>query len=320
MVVLVAVGTKLWYSGALKATGSSDAAIIVKEGETSEEIAASLKQKNLIKSERAFGWHAKLKGYGPKFKSGRYILSGKKTTAELAKTLTESQAAAHQFTIVEGLTQRQIGERLESLEIAKSKDFSGLKVRDFAKYDYLAELPADTSLEGFLFPETYELPPADSDVKAVADIMLTQFGKELTDELRAQIRQSGRSLYETIIIASIVEKEVRSEQDRKLVAGVLYARMERGMRLDADATTRYGLNKLTGALTQDDLGSDNPYNTRKVKGLPPGPISNPGISSIEAAISPDASEFLYYLSAPDGKTIFAVTLEEHEANVQKFLR
>lgn len=320
VVVVVGLATKVWYSEALKPTGGGEAAVVVQEGQTTESIAKALKDKNLIRSTRAFAWHTRAQGLAKEFKSGRFVLSGQQPTPELAKALTDRSRATSQFTLAEGLTQRQMAERLDKLDIVSAAEFGKLKVRDFPDYDFLAEVPDDASLEGFLFPETYEIPPAGADAKAVAAILLDQFGEELTPELRSAIARSGRTLYETVIVASIVEREVRNDADRRLVAGVFYARMEKGMSLGADATTRYGLNKLTEPLTRDDLASDNPYNTRKVKGLPPGPIANPGLSALRAAINPESSDFLYYLSAKDGKTIFAVTLEEHEANIEKFLR
>lgn len=309
------------YARALKAAGTDEQTIVVKEGATPEQVATDLENKKLIKSSRAFRWHVSRNDLGKEIKAGRYRIDGGKPAPEIAKTLAAGpQIGDNQFTVKEGQTQQVIASTLSKLGGFDRQEFADLKAADFPKYTFLKDLPDDASLEGFLFPETYEVPPPETPVKEVATVLLNQFEKELTSELSGQIKASGRSLFETVIIASIVEAEVRSDEDRKLVAGIMYRRLREDIRLDADATLRYGINKPTEALAKDDLASDNPYNTRKLKGLPPGPISNPGTASLKAAANPQESDFLFYLSDKDGTTIFAKTLEEHEANVEKFLR
>lgn len=316
----VVIVVLIWYSTALRAAGGEEQTVSISQGASTSDIAAALKDKRLIKSPLAFRIHVKLNNLAKDFKSGTFVIAGNQTAPEIATTLTDNSKQNERFTIKEGLTQDQVADLLAKKHLVDKNEFKDLKAGDFRQYDFLASVPESASLEGFLFPETYDAPLAGTQTAQVAQIMLDQFGKELTPELREQIKDSGRSLYETVIIASIVEEEVRTDEDRRLVAGVLYKRLAEGIRLDADATLRYGLNKLTGSLTKTDLDSDNPYNTRKLKGLPPGPICNPGLSAIKAAINPQSSESLFYLSTKDGKTIFSKTLEEHEANVEKYLR
>lgn len=320
LVAAAVVAAGGWYYYALQAPGGdANARITIQPGASTKHIATELKQKNLIRSALAFELYVKKHGLAKNFKSGRYSFSATQPAGDIAKSLTEGPKTGDQFTIKEGKTQAEIAKYLTDQDITNQQEFASLKAKDF-QYDFLREVPDNALLEGFLFPETYTVPAPGTSAADVASIMLNQFGTELTPELRAQIKQNGRTLYETVIIASIVEAEVRTDADRKLVAGVIYRRLREGIRLDADATVRYGLKKPTGALTKDDLNSDNPYNTRRIKGLPPGPIGNPGLSSLKAAIYPQESEYLFYLSAPDGKTIFSKTLEEHEANVEKYLR
>lgn len=319
VILLLGLGTQLWYSNALQAAGTGDIAVEISEGQTPEQIARTLEDKQVIKSARAFKWHAKSNDLGPKFQAGRYTLSGRDTSPIIATKLTEGPKQASQFTIKEGVTQDQIAKLLGEKGITDEGEFKKLKASDFPEYDFLQGVPADARLEGFLFPETYAYPEPGTSVKEVAKIMLDQFGKELTPELRAEIKQSGRSLYDTVIVASLVEEEVKTDADRKTVAGIIYKRMAEDIRLDIDATTRYALGKPTQALTQSDLDSDDPYNTRKRKGLPPGPIANPGIASITAAIEPVTTEFLFYLTGRDGKTYYARTNDEHERNKSEYL-
>jgi UPF0755 protein len=309
----------IWYWQALRPTKTGVTAVIVNEGESTDQIAKKLDDKKLIRSERAFQIYVRTKGLAAKFQAGRFSLNGNDSTPKIAVALTEQSARAAQFTIREGLTQQQIADQLDKQKIASGDEFAALKASDFTQYTFLQGLPADAPLEGFLFPETYTTPPEGTSAKDVATIMLNQFDKELTPDLRQQIQTSGRSLYETIIIASMLEEEVKTPKDRRMVAGIIEKRLDQDIRLDIDATLRYGLDKLTGTITQRDLDSDSPYNTRKVKGLPPTPISNPGLASIEATLNPEASEYLFYLSAKDGTTHFAKTNDEHEKNKDKYL-
>lgn len=309
----------IWYWQALRPTGTAEASIIVAEGDSTDQIAQKLAQADLIRSKNAFAIYVRSTGLAPKFQSGRFVLDGTEGTPKIAEALTEQAARSSQFTVQEGLTQKQIAGRLAKLGIVNEEEFANLKAADFPQYAFLQGLPADAPLEGFLFPETYTTPPEGTSTKDVATIMLNQFEKELTPELEQQIQDSGRSLYETIIIASMLEEEVKTAKDRRMVAGIIEKRLEQDIRLDVDATLRYGINKLTGSLTQSDINSDNPYNTRRLKGLPPTPISNPGLASIEAALNPEASEFLFYLSGKDGTTHYAKTNDEHEQNKDKYL-
>jgi UPF0755 protein len=319
ILAIIGLGTKVWYSNALKPAGTGDTAVEVPKGAKPAEIGTLLEQKQVIKSAKAFGWHVSSNDLGPKLQAGRYVLSGQKSATVIATELTEGPKQGNQFTIKEGTTQAGIAKLLGDLGVVKEDEFKKLKASDFPEYDFLRGLPQDATLEGFLFPETYSIPEDGGNAREVAEIMLTQFGKELTPDLRSEIKASGRTIYQTVTVASLVEEEVKTEPDRKLVAGIIYRRLAEDIRLDIDATVRYALDKPTGALSQSDLDSNDPYNTRKVKGLPPGPIANPGIVSIRAAIEPTDSDWLFYLNGSDGTTHFAKTNDEHEANKAKYL-
>jgi UPF0755 protein len=160
---------------------------------------------------------------------------------------------------------------------------------------------------------------ADDQPRDIILRQLTNFDRKVTLDLRQQIQDAGRTLDEIIIMASIVEREVQSDADMAQVAGILWNRIENGEGLYADATIRYAINDWEHPLTVTDLAADSPYNTRKFRGLPPGPISNPGLRAIIAAVRPQVTDYFYYLSAPDGQTIFAKTLNEHNANKAKYL-
>lgn len=321
VLLAILIGGKVWYSQALRPTGTTgQSAVTVTSGESVVAIAADLSNRKLIRSSFAFKLHVRFNRLAAKFQAGRYVVSGQRSTPAIAAELTDSAGASNQFTIKEGRTQKQIAAQLGPLGIIDEPKFAGLKARDFSQYDFLANVPAGASLEGFLFPETYSVPPPGTSTEDVAATMLNQFGKELTPELRTRIAASGRSIFEMVTVASILEEEVRTDRDRRLVAGIVYKRLEQGIPLGLDTTLLYGLHKSHDDLTQSELRSDNPYNTRKFKGLPPGPISNPGLGALRAAINPEASDYLFYLSAPDGTTYYARTNAEQEANKAKYLK
>ncbi|MEX2043544.1 MAG: endolytic transglycosylase MltG [Patescibacteria group bacterium] len=317
--ILLAVGTLHWYRTGLSPTGTAETVVTVAEGATPDAIARQLKEKDLIRSERVFGWYVRLHGLAPDLNSGRFLLSGKQSAGEVARTLTGKPNAGNQFTIPEGFTQFAIGERLGRLGIADAEEFQELKAADFPGYDFLHGLPEGAGLDGYLFPETYSVPHSGSSAREIATIMLNQFQKEIAP-LRPEIDASEYSLHELITLASIVEEEVKSEEDRRMVADIMFRRLEQGIRLDVDATVRYALDKPTGTLTAGDLATDDPYNTRRFKGLPPGPIANPGLAAIEAVLNPAPSDHLFYLSALDGTTYYAETNDEHERNKDEHLR
>ncbi|MEK7149015.1 MAG: endolytic transglycosylase MltG, partial [Patescibacteria group bacterium] len=180
-------------------------------------------------------------------------------------------------------------------------------------------------LEGYLFPDTYRL-YKDASADDVIRKMLGNFDRKLTKDMRNEIILQRKTIYEIVTIASLIEKEVKSPEDKVLVSGILWKRLQLKIALQVDASIIYiktnGRSQLNGGekVLYEDLKIDSPYNTYKYRGLPPGPISNPGLESIEAAIYPKQSPYLFYISTPDGKTIYSKTLEEHNTAVAKYLR
>jgi UPF0755 protein len=216
-------------------------------------------------------------------------------------------------TIFEGLTLSQVhyytNVPVELLQLSDYRD----------KYDFLADIPQyATSLEGYLFPDTYYFNYGDTAIE-VAKTMLANFGEKLTSKLRSEIKNQGKTIYEIVTMASLIEKEAATDTDRKLISGVLWKRLDAGMRLQVDATVLYATGK-TGSVSIEDTKTDSPYNTYMHAGLPAGPICSPSLNSILAAIYPQDSPYWYYLATPEGKTIFSKTLEEHNAAKYKYLK
>jgi len=299
----------------------------VSKGETIKQVANNLRLNNLIKSEFYFKynvWRDNLK-----IQAGEYSISQKLTTKEIIKILTEGNAISQEksIRIIEGWNNKDIGAYLEKNNIISAKDFLTLTKAplenwkfDFAKPDFLNDAPETAGLEGYLFPDTYRI-FKDTNAKEIISKMLNNFDKKLTPEMREEIKKQKKTIYEIVTMASIIEKEVRSTSDMKIVSGIFWNRIKNGQALQSCATLAYvlGVNKAQYSL--EDTKVDSLYNTYKYRGLPPGPIANPGLDAITAAIYPESTNYNYFLSDPaTGKTIYSKTLDEHNANKYKYLK
>ena len=291
--------------------------VTVESGSGLRDIANLLKNENLIKSEQLFIFYALLDGQAKNMKAGVYEISTPISTRDLVALISGGEVAGFvRVVIPEGFNTEQIATRLtergvlesemDFINMAKLSTSSAYGIYD---YEFLKNIQA-TTLEGFLFPDTYEF-RVDSDVESVLGSFLSNFqhkaGGLITD-------------YDILIMASLLEREVQTEEDMRIVAGVLNNRLEINMPLQVDATLVYITGKTTGELSNADKLIDHPFNTYQNRGLPPTPIANPGIKAINAARNPTQTNYFYYISAPDGTTYFARTLEEHNENIVKYLR
>jgi len=298
------------------------------KGEGVREISFHLEKEGLIKSRLFFKIYVLSKGVSRNLQAGNYSLSPSMTIPEIAQKIVSGEVTKEKITILEGWNLRDIAHYLENRGISRSKEFLEITKKDFSEeFSFLKDKPKNLDLEGYLFPDTYYLPLAFStiventsneELEEIVRRMLENFDKKLTPELREEISRQDKTVFEIVTMASMLEKEVRDFEDKKLVSGILWKRLENGIPLQVDATIAY----ITGKKTIDieDLQIDSPYNTYKYKGLPLGPISNPGLESIKAAIELEYSDNWYYLSTPDGKTIFSKTLQEHNIAKAKYLR
>lgn len=256
-------------------------------------------------------------------KAGTYQLIQGERVSDVIKRFVSGDTTPNELTITypEGFTLIQIATRTAAKGIGTQQTFiQAAKPSLFAdKYTFLSELPPDRDLEGYLFPDTYRV-FADDTPTDVIRRMLANFNEKFSAELFQEAHAMGRTFDQIIIMASIIEREVQKDKDMALVSGVLWQRFDDDAGLAADATIRYILNEWEKPLTQQDLEIDSPYNTRRYRGLPPGPISNPGLRAIIAAVRPEKSDYYYYLSTLNGDTIFSRTLEEHNINKAKYLR
>jgi UPF0755 protein len=275
----------------------------VRKGENSRDIAMNLQSNGIIWWGPLFRLYVLTRGISGDLQAGIYRLSPKMSLFYIAESLAAGKIASQTLTIPEGFTAKQILQRIQSLQI------SGLEVAN------LADLQKQ---EGYLFPDTYQIPynmPLDKIIKMMTD----NFEKKTTSYQEA-IKKSGHSLEQIVVMASLIEKEVQTTQDKAIVSGIFWKRIKNGMKLESCATIAYIKGVSQWIYSLEDTHIDSPYNTYLYYGLPQGPISNPGIESIKAAVSPKESSYWYWLSTPQGETIFSKTYQEHLAAKEKYLK
>lgn len=320
----------------------------VKNGENIGSIAANLEKDKLIKNSFYFKFYFWQNKGADKIKAGKYLLSSKMTIGDIARIIMQGKVMPEGVwvTIPEGLTLKDIDEKFAQSGLTKRGeimnykfDFSqtkkekdiissllGVAADDSASYDFLKDKPEKASLEGFLFPDTYRFREGATTDEIVAK-MLDNFNKKLDNDLRKAIsdrrqafkKDSILTTFEIITLASIIQREVRSPEDMKIVAGIFYNRLNVGMKLEADSTLNFITDGHRDRATYEDLKIDSLYNTYKYGGLPPGPISNPGLDAIKAAIYPAETEYFYFLTASGGQVIYSKTYGEHLKNIAKWL-
>lgn len=317
IIIALVVFRLIWGSGEIQKAGD----IEIAQGAKAADVWRMLVNEGY--SDRTIPWKyfGRDDNAAAKIQAGTYHLEqGEKVSLVLSRFVRgETKSDEQSVTFPEGFTEKQIAARIADRQGIAVKDFlqEAAPAQFAEKFPFLLNLSKSRTLEGYLFPDTYRL--AKDDVpKDVIVRMLANFNAKVTQELRDEAKAQNRTLDEIVIMASIIEKEVQSAEDMALVSGVLWKRIDDNEGLYADATLEYIVNK-DGELTVGDLLKDTPYNTRKYRGLPPGPISNPGLSAILAAIRPEKSDYYYYLTAKDGDTVFAKTNDEHNRNKVKYL-
>ncbi len=280
---------------------------------TAREIAQSLKEKGIIHFSLPFLALAKLTHADRKLKAGLYRLNPRMSLWDILTTLSLGKSELLTLKVPEGYTTDQIAQELEKLKVISSADF--MKTAQDAKLLKTLDIKGP-SVEGFLFPQTYRV-PISADGEALVDLMVRQFYDTVGVDFETRCREKGLTPYQAVILASMVEKEARKEEERPIIAGVMYNRLHNKIRLEVNATLNYVLAEKRAWLTNAQLNTQSPYNTYQHRGLPPTPICNPGLASIQAVLDPADVPYLYYVAQGDGSHLFATTFEEHEKNVAK---
>lgn len=295
---------------------ATEVTFVVTKGEGVRAITANLVKEDLISQDFTFLVYLKLSGLSSNIQAGDYRISGSMTPLRIADILTKGKVTSKKITIPEGWTLDDIGTYLEKQQIVTKEQFDAATAKSY-NYDFLADKPVDQGPEGYLFPDTYQI-SATANAEDIVKLMLENFGTKLTPGIRATIKGSGMNIYETVTLASIVEREVSKPEDRKVVAGIFLNRLNQGIALESCATIQYILKSNEERFTYEQTRVESPYNTYIYPGLPVGPIGNPGIEAINAVLFPERTSYLYFFSS-DGTTYYSKTLEEHEAKVAQYL-
>lgn len=283
----------------------------IKSGSTSSQIGEKLYNYGLIKSKFLFNLLLMIKGIDDKLQAGFYQLKPSYNLKEVIAILVEGRVATFKVTIPEGYTVEEIAERLATKTPYSMEDFLKIAGSDFAKPYLLAKDSSQKyAVEGFLYPDTYII-PKDYTPDRIFKVILDEFEEKWWERLKLETEDSEYSPYEIMTIASLIEKEAKLEEEKPLIAAVIYNRLEKGMLLQLDASIQYVLPERKERILYRDLEVDSLYNTYRYPGLPPGPVCSPGDSSIEAALNPADVDYLFYFALPDGSHKFSKTYREH---------
>lgn len=298
---------------------NEDQTITVPKSASTDQIAQILAEKKLVREAVVFKLYAKLKGVDGRFKAGTYYFAGKVSLADITAELLKGKTEEVKFTIPEGLTQEEIADLLTAKGLVDKEKFLTAANDGDYPYDYLPPAGQSNRLEGFLFPDTYQVPKGYGEDLIVA-MMLNRFDQIFTGQWREQATKLGMSIPQVVTMASLVEREAKVAVDRPLVSSVFHNRLAIDMRLESCATIQYALGEVKAVLLYEDLEIESPYNTYRHLGLPPGPIAAPGAAALEAALYPADTDYLFFVAKKDGSHFFSKTLAEHNAAKAKYLK
>ena len=310
-VVLVGV-----YYTSPTASSEEIVSVTIVPGSSTTAIAKDLVTNNLIRSPLIFKIAVRYRRIGTKLRAGTYVLSRDMSLTRILDELKKGQIEYQTITVPEGFTAKAIAELWEESGLGKTKAFSKAM-----KSTKLLEkhLPEGISAEGYLFPDTYKFAKGSS-AETVVQMMLAESDKRWTDSLAAEAKTLGLTRHQVITLASIIQREAGSVTEIPRIAGVFHNRLKHNWRLQADPTVLYALGDPDRLLTRADLKVESPYNTYLHKGLPPGPIGNPGMASILGALRPEKTSYFYFVAIEKGKHYFSETLDEHNRMIRQIRR
>jgi UPF0755 protein len=294
----------------------------VNQGDSAAAVVSRLESSGLVEDGTLLRNYLHYRGLDISIEAGGYVLTGEMTVREIAEALQRAEVRDRSLTIVEGWRREQIAQALDEANLGiQYSDFLQASSVVADEYPSIIDIPASSSLEGFLFPDTYSI-NTDMTAEELVISMLENFNKRVTGELRLGFSDQGLSLYQAVTLASIVEREAVVPAERELIASVFLNRLSMGMKLEADPTVQYALSQQPNGewwkapLSLTDLEINSPYNTYLYPGLPAGPICNPGLESLRAVAFPASTTYLYFRAQCDGsgRHFFAETFEEHELN------
>jgi len=299
----------------LPAGESADEKVVaVKPGEGFKSISQRLFSAGIIQSPFKFSFLARIKGYDKKVKAGEYLFSASLTPAKILEMMVGGKVILYKVTVPEGYTMRQIAAVVAEAGLTRAQDF--LAAAGNSARLKTEGVEADT-FEGYLFPDTYYFPKG-IDPEKIVDTMVRRFHSVFLPDWKKRADELGLSVHEIVTLASIIEKETGLPAERPVISSVFHNRLKKRMRLESDPTVIYGIDGFNGNITRKDLKADRPHNTYRIRGLPPGPIANPGARSLEAALYPADTDYLYFVSKNDNTHQFSTNVVDHNRAVRKY--
>ncbi len=331
--MLVLAGAYFFIPGSLS---DNNGLFVVSEGESVDSVIGRLVEAGYVRNRTVFHWSLLWSGLSTRIQPGQHDLTGVRSYSGIIRRLAEPDEAGLEVTLLlrEGETLRDLQSSLVGLGLDKAADdlfvLTGqpaivgsvdpsVMERLKNEYDFLMNVPDQLGLEGFLFPDTYRL-YRDASASDVIHRLLDNFGQKVWLESKTAITSSDRTLFEIVTMASILEREVRGVEDMGLVSDIFWRRLDVGMPLQADSTVNYATNGDSPSVSYEDTRFDSPFNTYLYRGLPVGPIGNPGVEAIQAAFNPESNTFWYFLTDTEGDVHYARTLQEHNSNKSRYLK
>lgn len=322
LVLALALTLRLWWivetRGPLRSAAEAPQALVVPPGASAEAIGQNLADVGIVRHPLVFRAFVLMRGLGGSLKAGEYSLEGPLSLEQIVDLLARGEVVRHEVTIPEGLN---------FVEISEIVGARGVSAEDFLRLAHdptpIRDLDPDASdLEGYLFPDTYDIPRTGEPAAALVTRMLQRFRDVIAPDL-ALIKENGRTVRQIVTLASLVERETARPEERPRIAAVFLNRLRKGMLLQTDPTVIYALRvagKWNGNIRKVDLQIDSPYNTYRYPGIPPGPIGSPGRGALRGVIEPAEVKDLYFVSRNDGTHQFSETLSQHNRAVDRYQR
>ena len=318
LIVCAALGfyaeLRMYADAPALATDPTNVIINVRQGQSLKTTADLLHQKDIIKNPYKLILIARIKGYDKRLKAGEYLLSAAMTPRQILDIMVKGEVKLYKLTVPEGYNIEQIGELVARAQIGTKAEF--IQAASDSALTQKMGLEAKT-FEGYLFPDTYFF-PKNVTVDKIISTMVQRFWTIFTPEWKERAKSKGFTVHQVVTLASIIEKETGAAFERPIISAVFHNRLRKKMRLESDPTVIYGIKDFNGNLTRKHLRTRTPYNTYKIRGLPVGPIANPGRESLAAALFPDKSAYIYFVSKKDNTHYFSTTLKEHNRAVRKY--
>ena len=293
---------------------SLTAVFLISPGQRFKTVSNNLHKIGILEFPLKFRMFARLKGLDKRIRAGEYLLNSNMTPTQMLEIFISGKVMLHRVTVPEGFTQQQIAVLLEQSGLVSEQAF--IEAAQDTHLRNQLNIAVD-SFEGYLFPDTYFFPRGVS-AKKIISTMVNRFWAQFGADWKKRADELGMSVHEVITLASIIEKETGVASERPIISSVFHNRLKKKMRLESDPTVIYGLVDFNGNITRKHLDTHTPYNTYRIRGLPPGPIANPGAAAIEAALFPADTDYLFFVSKKDRTHKFSTTILEHNRAVRKY--